>query len=142
MKTRVLLAEDELYIRQAYQWGLERHGYQVIAAGNGIEALEQAIAEHPDIILLDMIMPRMHGLEVLKRLKDNPKTRHIPVLVLTNLSQQADESEIYRQGADDFIIKSDFSMKQVLERVEQLLSKANRAKRPPSSSARGHKKQK
>lgn len=117
----ILLAEDETYIRLAYQINFERVGYKVITAQDGVEAIELARLHKPDLILLDLIMPRKNGLEALAELKKDPQTKMIPIVALTNLSQTTDEKEVRRLGAADFIIKSNHSMKSVLARIEKYL---------------------
>lgn len=118
-KKTILLADDEQFIVIAYKDGLERAGYTVVVAHDGEEALEQARATKPDLLLLDLIMPKMNGFEVLKAAKADPELTNIPVLVLSNLSQSNDELEARTLGAIDFIIKADISLKDLLARIEQ-----------------------
>ncbi len=119
----ILLADDEQFIVIAYKDGLERAGYSVVVAHDGQEAFDQAQATHPDLILLDLIMPKMNGFEVLKALKLEPSLAAVPVMVLTNLSQSNDEEEARNSGAADFVIKADISMKDLLVRIEGVFAK-------------------
>ena len=121
-KKTIVLADDESYIAIAYRDGLERAGFAVTVANNGQDALGAISHIKPDIVLLDLIMPKMNGLEVLKAIKADPALSSIPVIVLSNLSQVTDEAEVLRLGAADFLIKSDFSLKQIIEKVESVLS--------------------
>jgi CheY-like chemotaxis protein len=118
----ILLADDEQFIVIAYKDGLERAGYTVVVAHDGEEALTQAQATKPDLILLDLIMPKMNGFEVLKSLKVDPELMNIPVLVLSNLSQSNDELEARNAGAADFVIKADISLKDLLTRIEHVFA--------------------
>lgn len=123
-KKTIVLADDESYIAIAYRDGLERAGFAVTVANNGQDALGAITHIKPDIVLLDLIMPKMNGFEVLKAIKADPALSSIPVIVLSNLSQVTDEAEVLRLGATDFLIKSDFSLKQIIEKVESVLSTA------------------
>lgn len=118
----ILLADDEQFIVIAYKDGLERAGYTVVVAHDGQEALEQAQATKPDLILLDLIMPKMNGFEVLKSLKLDANLALVPVMVLTNLSQSNDEEEARNSGAVDFVIKADISLKDLLGRIEAVFT--------------------
>ena len=121
-KKTIVLADDESYIAIAYRDGLERAGFAVTVANNGQDALGAITHIKPDIVLLDLIMPKMNGFEVLKAVKADPTLSNIPILVLSNLSQVTDEAEVLRLGATDFLIKSDYSLKQIIEKVESVLS--------------------
>ena len=87
---RILLAEDDRFLRKAAEVTLKRHGFTVLTASDGHDALRQARAEMPDLVLLDLIMPKLQGFEVLRTLKQDPRTEGIPVIVLSNLSQASD----------------------------------------------------
>ncbi|MSU75222.1 MAG: response regulator, partial [Candidatus Magasanikbacteria bacterium] len=84
---KILLAEDDRFIARAYSDGLTRAGYLVIPAGNGVEALEKIRSESPNLVLLDIIMPDKDGFEVLEEMKQDPKLKKIPVIILSNLGQ-------------------------------------------------------
>lgn len=118
---KILIADDEQYIAQAYMDGFSRAGHEVHTVGDGEAAVEQANKLKPDVILLDLIMPKMNGFEVLKALKDSADLKTIPVVILSNLSQETDRQEVMKLGAADFIIKSDKSLKQVIEQVSKQL---------------------
>ena len=123
-KKTIVLADDESYIAIAYRDGLERAGFAVTVANNGQDALGAITHIKPDIVLLDLIMPKMNGFEVLKAIKADPALASIPIIVLSNLSQVTDEAEVRRLGADDFLIKSNYSLKQIIEKVESVLAVA------------------
>jgi CheY-like chemotaxis protein len=117
----ILLADDEQFIVVAYRDGLERAGYKVSVAHNGEEALELLKTMTPDIVLLDLIMPKVSGFEVLQAMKQDENLKNIPVLVLTNLSQGSDEAEARSLGVVDFMVKADVSLKDLLAKLEELL---------------------
>jgi len=102
---KVLLVEDSKFLRMANEHALSRAGYLVSTAADGEEALQVASDKLPDIILLDMLLPKMSGPEVLKALKANPATRNIPVVVVTSLSQKNEEKLIH-EGAAAYFEKS------------------------------------
>jgi CheY-like chemotaxis protein len=87
---RILLVEDDRFLRKAAEATLPRHGFSVCTAAGGEEALQRMQAETPDLVLLDLIMPKLQGLEVLRLLKQNPPTKQIPAVVLSTLGQESD----------------------------------------------------
>ncbi len=87
---RILLAEDDRFLRRAAEATLRRHGFDVLTAVDGEEALRLARAERPDLVLLDLIMPKLQGFEVLRALKEDAATANIPVVVVSNLGQDND----------------------------------------------------
>jgi|SRR5580658_233404 CheY-like chemotaxis protein len=105
VKSKVLLVEDSKFLRMANERALCKAGYEVSTAGDGEEALRVANEKLPDIILLDMMLPRISGTEVLKALKANPATMNIPVVVLTSLSQK-NEEKLLHEGAEAYFEKS------------------------------------
>ncbi len=120
----ILLADDEQFIVIAYKDGLERAGYSVVVAHDGEEALMQAKATNPDLLLLDLIMPKMNGFEVLKEMNADPALLDIPVIVLTNLSQSNDEAEARDYGVIDFVVKADVSLRDLLAKIDAFFANA------------------
>lgn len=118
---RILLVEDDRFLRRACEASLRQRGFTVIAAADGEEGLRQARAEHPDLILLDLLMPKLAGVEVLRALKADPETKAIPVLILSNSSHEQDVSEVISLGAVDYWVKADLSLKELGDRVARLL---------------------
>jgi CheY-like chemotaxis protein len=116
---RILLAEDDRFLRKATQAALGRAGFTVLPACDGEEALHLAINGSPDLILLDLIMPKLQGFEVLRWLKEDPNTAEIPVIVLSNLGQEGDVQQAMQGGAVDYLVKSGLSLKELVRRVEQ-----------------------
>ncbi len=119
--TKIVLADDEQFIAIAYRDGLSRAGYEVTVAHDGAEALEKIKEVKPDLVLLDLIMPKMNGFEVLRAVKGDDALKSIPVAILSNLSQVTDEEEARKNGAADFIVKSDFSLNEIIERIKKIL---------------------
>lgn len=118
--SKILIAEDERDIRELITFTLRYHGHEVIAASDGEEALEFALKEHPDLVLLDIRMPRMDGYEVCRSIKENQATQHIPVVFLSAKGQEAEVQQGLDAGATDYILKP-FSPDQLVERVNKVL---------------------
>jgi CheY-like chemotaxis protein len=129
--SKVLLVEDSKFLRMANEHVLSRAGYLVSTAADGEEALQVAKDKLPDIILLDMMLPKISGPEVLKALKANPATKNIPVIVLTSLSQKNEERLIH-EGAVAYFEKSALALDKSSDRlaaaVETVLRRFNHQK--------------
>ena len=135
---KIILVEDNRILKIAQERMLARAGYSVIYAGDGEEALRLAMPEQPDLILLDMMLPKLSGREVLRRLKSDPATAHIPVIVVTSLSQK-NEEKLKEAGAAAFFEKNELldnpepllqSIERVLRRAKQAIPAASGAERP------------
>jgi CheY-like chemotaxis protein len=118
---RVLLVEDDRFLRRACEASLRSRGLTVLTAVDGEEGLQMARAERPDLVLLDFIMPRMTGLEVLRALKADESTRSIRVVMLTNASRPQDMDEVTKLGAAGYFIKANLSLQALGEEVTKLL---------------------
>jgi CheY-like chemotaxis protein len=129
--SKVLLVEDSKFLRIANERALSRAGYEVSTAADGEEALQVANDKLPDIILLDMLLPKISGPNVLKALKANPATRDIPVIVLTSLSQK-NEEKLISEGAAAYFEKSTLELDKSSDRlaatVEEVLRRLNEQK--------------
>jgi DNA-binding response OmpR family regulator len=119
----VLVVDDDPVIQKLLQVNFELEGYKVLTASDGVEGLERARAELPDAIILDIMMPRMNGLEVARALKASDDTRDIPVLLLSAKAQASDVAQGMEIGADDYVTKP-FDPAELLERVGDLLKGA------------------
>ena len=119
---RILLAEDDRFLRRAAETTLKRHGFTVLTASDGADALRVARAELPDLVLLDLIMPKLQGFEVLKTLKQDPATEGIPIIILSNLSQPGDVQRAMEGGAAAYFVKADLSLRSLVECVEKALA--------------------
>lgn len=118
--SKILIIEDDLYERELYQRVLENAGYSVITSSNGQEGFQRAF-DNPVLIVLDIMLPGKNGLVILQDLKENEATKHIPVLVLSNLGQENIINEALRSGAEAFIIKSQISSGEFTEKVKAIL---------------------
>jgi len=117
----ILLAEDDRILRKAGEATLKKRGYAVIAAVDGEDALAKARAHKPDLILLDVIMPKMQGFEVLANLKNDAGTRQIPVIMLSNLQDESDVRKATEGGALDYLVKSNVPLDVLAARIADAL---------------------
>jgi CheY-like chemotaxis protein len=122
-KKTILLVEDDVFVSDIYQTKISSEGYEVILAENGLEAIKKLEKSIPDLILLDIIMPYMDGMETLRKIKSEEKWKKIPIILLTNLSDKEKIEEALGVGADDFLIKSHFTPSEVISKVNMLLKK-------------------
>jgi len=121
-RAKVLVVDDEEYIQHILNFSFGAEGYEVITASDGEEAIAKAKREKPDVIVLDIMMPKMDGYEACKRLKSDPETRAIPVILLTAKGREADRRLGSEAGADDYVVKP-FSPGRLIERVEGMLKR-------------------
>jgi CheY-like chemotaxis protein len=117
---KLLLVEDDIFYRKLYKHKFEISGFEVTAVENGQEALNIIPTLKPDLVLMDIMMPVMNGYEALDKLKASPETESLPVVMLTNLSSEADTSLATKKGALGFLIKSDLTPQQLVAKVESL----------------------
>ena len=117
---RVLVVDDDPVIQRLLKVNFEMEGYQVTVAGDGLEGLERARADRPDVVVLDIMMPKMDGLAVTRALKADPDTAPIPVLLLSAKAQEADMRAGAATRADAYVTKP-FDPLELLERVEALI---------------------
>ena len=120
-KQTIMIVEDDSFVMDIYKTKLSQEGFSVVEAENGAEALKKLKDVKPDLMLLDIIMPYMDGLEVLKKMKENEDTKNIPVILLTNLSQKEEVDKGMSLGAKDYLIKSHFTPSEVLEKIKSCL---------------------
>jgi DNA-binding response OmpR family regulator len=118
----VLVADDDPDIRSLVTLRLEKSGYDVVAAGDGEQALAAALERAPDLALLDVMMPKLDGYEVTERLRQEKATRHLPVILLTARVQETDIARGVEAGADDYV-KKPFSTSELRDRVQAVLGR-------------------
>lgn len=106
MGKKIILVEDETNIRSMYSTVLQEDGYEVVEISEGKRALEELESSDWDLLLLDIMLPKLDGIELLKRLKSNPATKDKPVLILTNLKDDSIKDEALKLGANEFLVKS------------------------------------
>ncbi|OHA79474.1 MAG: hypothetical protein A2747_01065 [Candidatus Yonathbacteria bacterium RIFCSPHIGHO2_01_FULL_44_41] len=122
-KKIILVVEDEDPMQLVLRDILTVEGYVVLEAKNGIEGLEIAFREHPDLILLDILMPKMDGLEMLKKLREDEWGKKVPVIVLTNLSDNEDVAKAVEEDVFEYFVKTDIKIAEVIERIRAKIGK-------------------
>ncbi len=118
---KILLVEDDANLREIYAARLEAEGYNVASAADGEEALAKAVKEKPELILLDVMMPKISGFDVLDILRSTPSTANIHVVILTALGQKTDRDRGEQLGVDRFLIKSQITLEDVVKTVKEVL---------------------
>lgn len=119
-KGKILVVDDEIYIVHILDFSLGMEGYEVITALDGEQAIERLKVEKPDLVVLDIMMPKLDGYEVCKAIKSNPATKQTPVILLSAKGRNVDQKLGFDVGADDYITKP-FSPRKLVERINQLL---------------------
>jgi len=120
-RAKVLFVEDEEALSDIYATKLSMEGYDVFTAKDGVEGMDLALHDNPDLILLDVILPKKDGFEVLAEIKKNQNLKAIPVLMLSNLGQDYEVKRGMKLGALKFLIKSDFTPSQVTKEVNEII---------------------
>ena len=118
---KILFIEDESALQKTFGDILKSKGYGVLKALDGESGLRSAKGERPDLILLDLILPKMDGFEVLKELKENEETKNIPVIILTNLEETEDIQKALELGATTYLVKSSYTLEEVVNKIEKAL---------------------
>ena len=124
MKT-ILFIEDESALQKTFAKILEKEDYSIIPALDGEIGLNLVKRKKPDLILLDLVLPRVNGFEVLKRIKEDEETKNIPVIVLTNLETIDNIDKAIELGATTYLVKANYTLKEVLDKVKKCLSSLN-----------------
>ncbi len=123
-KGKILVIDDEIYIVHILDFSLGMEGYDVVTALDGEQGLEKAHSEHPDLIVLDIMMPKLDGYETCKMLKADPATKAIPVILLSAKGRNVDQKVGFEVGADDYITKP-FSPRKLVERINSILGQTS-----------------
>ncbi|MGD0289084.1 MAG: response regulator [Candidatus Binataceae bacterium] len=131
IRQKILVVEDEADIRELLRYNLAQEGFAVEEASDGAEALDRIERRAPDLLVLDLMLPQMSGLELCRRMRSNPETAKLPILVVTAKSAEVDRILGLEMGADDYVVKP-FSPREVVARVKALLRRANPASEPAS----------
>ena len=118
---KILFIEDESALQKTFGEILSQEGYEMIPALDGETGLEMAKTKKPDLILLDLILPKVHGFDVLKQLKEDPGTKGIPVIILTNLEGIGDVDKAIGLGATTYLVKAKYTLEEVLEKIKKAL---------------------
>lgn len=118
---KILFIEDEATLQKTLGDILKKENYEVISALDGEIGLRLAKTKKPDLILLDIILPKIEGFNVLKDLKEDPETKEIPVIILTNLEKMEDVEKALRLGATTYLVKTDYTLGEVIEKIKKSL---------------------
>ena len=122
-KPKILMMEDNIFLRKLYRDKLTREGFVFIEATNGIEGINKTLSEKPDLIILDLILPRKNGFDVLDDLRKDSRTKNIPVIVLSNLAQEIDIKEALARGAREYLVKTETRLEDVIKKIKKWLPK-------------------
>ena len=125
-KNTILIVEDEINLRELLKKKLDIEGFEVLEAGDGKMGLETALSKHPDIILLDIIMPVMDGISMIKKLRQDEWGKNIPVIILSNLSETEKINESIEEKAYAFLVKSDWDPDDVVSLIRKKISESKR----------------
>jgi len=128
--SKILIVEDDALMARLYEKVFKFEGYAVDVALNGREGLEKVRAGEPTLVVLDIMMPEMNGLEVLDKLKADPETKSIPVVVLTNLAGSQDAEAALTKGAVKYIVKSEYEPKAIANMIKEVLAGYTRGEVP------------
>lgn len=127
----ILLVEDEEYLAKMYKVEFELNDFKVVIAKDGEEGFAQAASLHPSLIVSDIIIPKVDGLTMLKRLKEDARTKQIPVIILTNYGEQKNMKDAFSLGAADFVIKYMVTPREVVDKIKTILGKAQQPSPEP-----------
>jgi DNA-binding response OmpR family regulator len=121
MAKKILIVEDDRFLRELIARKLRTEGYDIKEAIDGEEGVKRAKEEKPDAILLDLILPGINGFEVLAKIKEDPATASIPVIILSNLGQREEIERGLKLGATDYLIKAHFTPGEIIEKIKNVL---------------------
>jgi len=132
-KPKILIVEDERSLVEVLRINLEREGYETSVASDGVEGLRQARLKSPDLIVLDLMLPLKGGLDVCRELKADPKTRNVPVVMVTARAEESDQLVGFATGADDYVTKP-YSVKVLIQRIKKELRRAQTREEIPAAA--------
>jgi DNA-binding response OmpR family regulator len=119
---KILLVDDDMTLHEMYAERLKAEGYVIVSAYDGEEAIEKAYKENPDLILLDIMMPKINGIDVMKKLREDDETKGIPIILLTALVQEINKIKDMMQPYDSYLIKSEIMPQEVINTIEKSLA--------------------
>jgi len=125
---KILIIEDDPFLSEMYMAKFSQSDFQVEVATDGKKGLEKIKTSKPDLILLDIVLPKMDGFEILKKVKEDSQLKKIPVILLTNLGQKNEVEKGLALGADEYIIKAHFTPTAVVTKVKEILSKNDQSR--------------
>jgi DNA-binding response OmpR family regulator len=118
---KILIIEDDIFLQGLEAGKLQKTGYSLVTARNGTEGMQKILEPGIDMILLDLILPDFDGFEILKKIRETEAIKHLPVLVFSNLSEEGDVKKAKSLGATDFMVKSNFTLDELVEHIKSLL---------------------
>ena len=121
-KAKILFIEDDVTLVKMYERKFVSDGYEVVVAYDGLEGLEKASKVKPDLVLLDIMLPKLDGLALFKKMRSQPATFNTPVILLTNFGQEDAVFECFKLGAVDYLVKTEVTPQQVVKKVETFLA--------------------
>ncbi len=119
-KKKILIVEDDKFLIKAYEIKFKKEGFDVMLAGDGLAGLESA-KKKPDLVILDLMLPKLNGFEFLERIKKDEQLKNIPIVVLSNLGQKADMDKVMALGAAEYLVKTEYSLEEIIKKVEKYL---------------------
>lgn len=119
---KILIVDDEKDMREVLEEKFITCGFSVVSAENGKEGLEKSLEEHPEVILLDIMMPEMDGIEMLSRLRQDQWGQNVPVILLTNISDMRKIEEAQKMGIQEYMLKAEWKMAQIVDRVKEIVN--------------------
>lgn len=126
MTSKILIIEDETALLYALKAELTQNGFEIMEAVDGEKGLQALKQQKPDLIILDLLLPGIDGFEVLRRLKSKNQTKNIPVIILTNLGDKENIEKGTKLGADDYLIKTDYSLEEIIKKLKNLINKTKK----------------
>src|SRR3989344_6433254 len=121
MASKILVAEDDQFILKAMTTKLTKEGFEVKIAVDGVQVLDILKSYIPDLIILDLLMPKKDGFEVLKEVKGDQRLKNIPIIIASNLGQENDIQQVLDLGATDYLIKSEFTLESLVQKIKNIL---------------------
>lgn len=120
---KILVVEDEEILLTALSEELKQEGFEVVGAKDGVEGVAKAASEKPDLVLMDLVMPKLDGLGALKQMKESPATKDIPVVILTNLSDYDKISDALGMGAMDYLVKANYRLEELVGKIKTVMER-------------------
>src|SRR3989344_515758 len=124
-KIKIVLVEDDPFLSKVLAFRLGEENFNIVLAEDGEQAIKKIKSEKPELVLLDLLLPKKSGLEVLEEIKKDENTKKIPVIILSNLGQQTDINKGLQLGAVDYLVKANFGIKDIVEKIKEILIKTN-----------------
>lgn len=121
MAKKILIVEDDTFLKGLSATKLGKDGFEVLTAGNAEEADKALVENIPDFVLLDLVLPGTDGFGILKKIRENPKMANTPVIIFSNLAEDKDIAKAKELGANDFMIKSNFTLDELSDKIKQIL---------------------